>query len=320
MDTKQLEPGADTINPLPKGQYAGQSIAVRGGNILPANVQELLDYAQMMSKGSVALPAHFRGQPGVCLAIIKKAMRWEMDEWEVANSTYMVNNRLAYEAGLIAAVVKKWAPVKEKVWAPIYKGEADKRTCTITVHHAETGEEISYTSPIIGKMLPANVKEPPTDYVGIWPKNSPLWRFEPDQQLYYYSTRAMARRFFPDILRGVYDREEVLTMKDITPASEVRNFLNEDDLPPLEGDVLPPETPPPSKPEPAREASRKAVNTPEPELIQQNLIKAIKRETDAVRLEQWQRANYANINTLPEHLRPEVRKALSDRYAELEGL
>lgn len=341
MGLEQLDTTESDIPALPRGQYAGQQLAVRGGNILPSSVQELLDYAQMMAKGGLALPAHFRGQPGVCLAIIKKAMRWEMDEWEVANSTYSVNNRLAYEAGLIAAVVKKWAPVKEKVWAPIYEGEGPTRKCTITVHHRETGEVISYTSPIVGKTLGPGVKEPPTDYVGIWPKNSPLWRFDPDQQLYYYTIRALARRFFPDILRGVYDREEVLTMRDITPKAGTPNFLEEgvDDLSGMDGEVqLPQRAALASSSEaampmaPTKEPDRVPIEIEEapedppaptivpPDIIQRNLIASIRGQTDTVRLENWQRENHGNINSLPPALQAEVRKALSDQFVELEPL
>lgn len=253
-ETNELKPG--TIPKREKGEYLAQNLPVKAGNIMPQSYGELREYGQMMSTGDLALPEHFRNNPGLCIAIIKKAMKWEMDEWEVANQTYAVNNRLAYQAQLLAAVVKKWAPIKEKVIVPTYTGEGETRQCSFTLHHVETGELIEYTSPKIGKDLgkPADdgskTKSPPVDYDGIWPKNSPLWRHEPDQQLYYYSIRAMARRHFPDILMGAYDREEVLAMKemkDITPirtdGKKVQNSLIDDDEPAqiLTGELLEPD-------------------------------------------------------------------------------
>ena len=214
-------------------QYASKlksQIPMVSGMAMPESWQQVVEFSQYMAKGGIAIPKHLRNEPGACMSVIQRSMAWEMNPWAVATKTYSVNDVLAYEAQLIAAVVKKCAPVREKVWNPVYSGEGPTRQCTITVHHAETGEKITYISPVIGKTFSAGTKEPAPDYEGIWPKNSPLWRFEPDQQLFYYSIRAMARRFFPDILLGVYDREEAYAMRDVTPANENGpvNFLNDD--------------------------------------------------------------------------------------------
>lgn len=52
------------------------------------------------------------------------------------------------------------------------------------------------------------------------PKNSPLWKADPDQQHFYYSGRAMCRRHFPDVLLGVYARDE---MEDSPRVAAERN-------------------------------------------------------------------------------------------------
>jgi hypothetical protein len=64
---------------------------------------------------------------------------------------------------------------------------------------------VEYRSPPLGK---------------INPKNSPLWKNDPDQQLSYFAGRSLCRRHFPDVLQGIYDREELEgaePLKDITP-------------------------------------------------------------------------------------------------------
>jgi hypothetical protein len=317
------------VTTLKKGEKVGMDLDLYGGRVMPKSFGQVVEFAQMMCKGGVAVPKHLRDQPGACLRIIQQAMAWEMDPWGVASKSYAVNEVLAYEGQLIIAVIKKWAPVKEKVWRPIYEGEGADRKCTITVHHAESGEEITYKSPIIGKNLGTEVKAPGPAYVGIWPKNSPLWVSEPDQQLYYYSMRAMARRYFPEILLGVYDRDEVLAMRDITPKEAPVNFL--DDEPAVEGEVIPPV----AMGKPLDQKTVKAGDevlfdevtgeiypdkpVPVPaEIIKTNLLKYIGRETDVVILQEWQNLNHAAINELPKADMAEVRKALSDRYAELE--
>ena len=68
----------------------------------------------------------------------------------------------------------------------------------------EGGAALIYSSPRVGQ---------------ITPKNSPLWKSDPDQQLCYYSIRAWARRHMPGVLLGIYAVEELqqIVVKDVTP-------------------------------------------------------------------------------------------------------
>jgi hypothetical protein len=71
------------------------------------------------------------------------------------------------------------------------------------------GDELEYTTPAIGS---------------ITTKNSPLWKSDPQQQLGYFAARSWARRHTPEVILGVYDREEAEQFqgpdnaRDITPA------------------------------------------------------------------------------------------------------
>jgi len=227
--TTTLHPAPDlppgNVPALPRGQKVGEGLSLYNGRVMPQTFGQVMEFALMMCKGGLALPKHLRDNPGSCLRVIQQSMAWEMDPWAVASKTYSVNDILAYEAQLIAAVIKRWAPIKERVIPYVFTGEGGELQCSITVHHAETGEAIPYVSP--------KKKD-------ISPQNSPLWKVDPQQQLGYYSIRALARRHFPEILLGVYDREEVLAMKDVTPDKPVTNFLNDDEAEPHEGEVLPP--------------------------------------------------------------------------------
>lgn len=218
-----LAPG--NVPTLERGQKVGQSLQLYAGRVMPATFGEVVEFSQMMCKGGLSIPAHLRNNPGACLRVVQQAMAWEFDPWAVASKTYSVNDILAYEAQLVSAVIKKWAPIKERVIPYKFTGEGGELQCSIVVHHAETGEEIPYTSP--------KKKD-------ITPQNSPLWKSDPHQQLSYYTIRALARRHFPEILLGVYDREEVMAMKDITPSQPVQNFLNDEAAEPMDGEAMPP--------------------------------------------------------------------------------
>lgn len=320
---ENIKPG--NVPALARGQKSGLDLTLYGGRVLPQTFGQVVEFAQMMCKGGVAIPKHLRDNPGACLSVIQRSMAWEMDPWAVATKTYAVNDILAYEAQLIAAVVKKWAPIKERVIPYKFEGEGDNMSCSILLHHIETGEEIYYQSP--------QIKD-------IQPRNSPLWKTERQQQLSYYSIRALARRHFAEILLGVYDREEAYAMKDITPAepAKVPNFLNEEEPESKTVMAVDPAAPNGDKSvmvEAETENGKITIvsmgeviehdaqtgeiieETITPEKMAENMVKAINGFTSKVHLEDWQNLSNGDINALPKPLYKVVKKALDDKHLEL---
>lgn len=141
-----------------------------------------------------------------------------MSPFSVANKSYSVNDRLAYESQLIHAVVEARAPLKQRLRKK-YAGEGEKRRCTVIGHFKGEVEPIEYESPEFGR---------------ITPKNSPLWKSDPDQQLWYYSVRAWARANCPDVLLGIYSADELQDnphiiaehARDVTPANGIKDRLS----------------------------------------------------------------------------------------------
>jgi hypothetical protein len=173
------------------------------GNITPASMSELMEFAKLMAISGVAIPKHLRDNPGACLAVCIQASEWQMSGYAVANKSYSVNDRLAYESQLINAVILQRAPIVGR-FAISYSGEGDKRKCKVTAKLRD-GETVEYESPECGK---------------INPKNSPLWKSDPDQQLFYFASRSMCRRHFPDVILGVYSEDEIdhaPQIRDVTP-------------------------------------------------------------------------------------------------------
>jgi len=159
--------------------------------LVVADMAQLLEFAKIMAIGGVAVPKYLRGNPGACIAVTLNALEWGFSPFNVANKSYSVNDRIAYEAGLVHAVILKRAPCSRP--ASQFFGEGPGRYCVVTAKLREDGSVIEYQSPPVGK-IPV--------------KNSPLWTNDPDQQLHYYSVRAFARRHFPEVLLGVIEREE----------------------------------------------------------------------------------------------------------------
>lgn len=182
-----------------------------GGILMPRSFGEVVAFAELMARAQHAIPKHLRNNPGACMAITMQALRWEMDPFAVASKAYNVNDQIAYEAQLVAAVVNTRAPIKRR---PDYEFEgqgADLR-CRVSVEMLDGSVKV-YESPKFGQI--------PT-------KNSPLWKSDPQQQLGYYSIRSWARRYCPEVLLGIYTPEEMAERvpvgpdraKDITPLAE----------------------------------------------------------------------------------------------------
>lgn len=186
------------------------------GGIMFQNMSEVLEFAKLMSVADVAVPKHLRGNPGACLSIVTQALEWRMSPFSVANKSYSVNDRLAYESQLIHGVVEARAPMKQRLRCA-YEGEGDKMACIVTGHFKGETDPVEYRSPEFSK---------------ITPKNSPLWKSDPQQQLWYYSVRAFARRYCPDVLLGIYAEDELRDAeigaehaRDVTPKPDIGSRL-----------------------------------------------------------------------------------------------
>jgi hypothetical protein len=168
-----------------------------------ASMDQLLSFAKIMAVSGIAVRKHLRDNPGVCAAICMQAQRWEMDPFAVANKSYAISDQIAFESQLIAAVINTRAPITGRLKTR-FEGEGQNRKCIAS-------------ATFIGEDYPTEVESPPISQ--ITPKNSPLWKSDPDQQLAYYTKRLWARREAPEVLLGVYDIDELshVAPKDITP-------------------------------------------------------------------------------------------------------
>lgn len=154
--------------------------------------EQMIRIANAMATAKL-VPVHFQNSVGDCLMVVEQSRRWNMSPFLVAQKTYMIGGKLAYEAQLIAAVVNS-NPLIEGRLNHRFDGEGGKRRCTVFGRIRGEQNDRERTSPFI-----ENIKV----------KNSPLWKEDPDQQLTYWTQRSWARVHAPDLLLGVYTPEEI---------------------------------------------------------------------------------------------------------------
>ncbi|EFL88336.1 recombinase RecT [Ahrensia sp. R2A130] len=177
-------------------------IAVGSSGLTFQNAGQIMEYAKMMAVSGSAVPKHLRGNAGACLGIVDDALRFQMSPYALARKSYFVNDNLGYEAQVLAAIVISRSPLRERPNVN-FEGEGQDRVCIVSATFND-GAEREVRSPA---------------FKAITPKNSPLWKSDPDQQHSYYTLRAFARRHCPDVLLGMYDPEELSSMaaRDVTP-------------------------------------------------------------------------------------------------------
>jgi hypothetical protein len=193
------------------------TVSDKSGGLAFQNADQAMNFARMMAVSSVAVPKHLRGNPGACLAVVIQAIEWRLSPYAVANKSYSVNDRLAFESQLIQAVILQRAPIEGRLKVE-YTGEGEQRVCRVWAT-LQNGDVVDYTSPPRGR---------------ITPQNSPLWKTDPDQQQFYFSARALCRRHFPDVLLGIYARDELEDSprigpdraRDVTPAKTIAEKLD----------------------------------------------------------------------------------------------
>lgn len=193
---------------LPMDQV-GMSTGSNGAKIAPQNLGEVVKFAEVMCRADIALPKHLRGNAGACMAVSLQALDWQMNPFAVASKSYSVNGTIAYEAQLIIAVINTRSGIEGRLEYS-FEGEGGDRVCIAS-------------GKLDGKVL--EVRSP--KFKDITPKNSPLWKSDPDQQHCYYTGRSWGRRHTPEVILGVYDRDEVEEFRgpdnarDVTPKASL---------------------------------------------------------------------------------------------------
>lgn len=205
----------------------------------------MMRLADLMAGGRATVPKHFYNNPADCMAVVIQSMQWGMNPYAVAQKTHMVNGVLGYEAQLVNAVITSMAPTVDRLhfewfgdWTKII-GKFKEITSTKKTND-DTGEAKTYRIP--------NWKMQDEDGLGVkvWAtmrgedeprvlelllvqartRNSTLWTDDPKQQLAYLAIKRWSRLYCPDVILGVYSKDELeesdTGMRDVTPAAESR--------------------------------------------------------------------------------------------------
>ncbi len=171
----------------------------------------------MMAQGGITVPDHFRNKPADCFAVAMQAAEWGMNPYSVARKTHVVNGNLGYEAQLLGAVISS---SNATVGHFHYETAGDFSQFVFGDKRTEDGLAVR-----CGAVIAGDTDITWGDWLYMKPittRNSPLWKTVPSQQLKYLALKYWSRLYTPDVIMGVYDKEELefsnQPEKDITEA------------------------------------------------------------------------------------------------------
>lgn len=191
-------------------------------------ISQLTAFAKLMAHARVSVPEHLIGNPADCLAITMQALQWGMSPYQVAQKTYIVGGKIGYEAQLINAVISSSDSITGRFK---YEYGGDWSRCAtskeVTVKRkGRNGGEYTAQERVrgwsdademglfvrVGAVLRGETEITWGEEVylsSVVIRNSPLWVSNPKQQIAYLALKYWARLYTPDVILGVYTKEEL---------------------------------------------------------------------------------------------------------------
>ncbi len=180
----------------------GDMTVEKFGGLSFQEYREAIEFSKLITQARNGIPRYLRNNAGDCLVITTQALRWKLEPVWCMQHSYIAKEEslIAYDAAVHAAIVLSSGLIRGRP-RYTYEGEGDERTCTVSVLLRGEDDPFTYTSP------PLKLCRPKRNERGEV-KGSPLWDRDADHQLAYFCIRNWGRRHMPEILGGVYDRDE----------------------------------------------------------------------------------------------------------------
>lgn len=202
LENGQITTRAVSVRPI------GQEVALnnRGGGVDYARLTDMVDTAKLLCKAGPMIPPWLQENPGGMFAVCMRAQELGISPLTLANWAYVVENggvkRVGYESQFFHALIEARAPLEERLQYEIL-GEGDLRKCKIWGTIIGESKPRIFISETLAQLRPAMNDRGQR-------KGSPLWDKKPEVQLFYNASRDFARIYFPDVLGGMYGRDELI--------------------------------------------------------------------------------------------------------------
>ena len=190
----------------------------------PEAYQRLEYMAELLCSQSGMVPEHLREKKGDMMAIIMQATRWDLDPVMVAQSTFVINGTIGYEAKLIQSVAKSnggisftgeyygnWENIvgNTRLTNVTKKGKFGNYQASVEVPNWTNSDEHGVGYVIKGHFPDDTIIELDVPLVTCKPRHSTNWTFNPKQQIHYTGVKRWVRQFTPHLAIGVKDYDDL---------------------------------------------------------------------------------------------------------------
>ncbi len=161
-------------------------------------------WANILSR-SALVPAHYRGKKEDCMIALQMAHRHQVEPMMFLQNTYVIHGKPAMEGKLAIALINHRGPFTGPMEYR-FEGEGAGRQCTA-----------------VGTLANGKTVEGPTVSIKMatdtgWAKND-AWKNMPDLMLTYRAAVFLGRTHCPEVLMGLYTKEEIQDIIEINPKS-----------------------------------------------------------------------------------------------------
>jgi hypothetical protein len=185
-------------------------VAIRkGGNDFsmyfdPAKFDHCQRVATMLSKSNI-VPEHFQNNVANCFIALQMATRMGMEPLAFMQKSFVLKGKPGIEAQIGIAALNNSGLIKGRISYDL-SGEGQNRKCTASVVDASTGERFEF-SITVGQATSVGAAS-----------TNPNWKALPDLMLRYRSATYLIRTHYPDVLMGLYTKDELEDMVDVSPS------------------------------------------------------------------------------------------------------
>lgn len=163
----------------------------------PAGLRQLEELAMVVERAELLCPSHLRGKPADVMLILAMARAMGVSPIWALQSAYVISGKIGWAAQFLIARANESHRFRGPIrWTK--QGEGDSFAVTAFATLAETGDDVEFTVT----MAMAHAEG--------WTKRNPKYRTMPDLMLRYRSATLLVRLFCPEVLMGLYERDELV--------------------------------------------------------------------------------------------------------------
>ncbi|HKC86658.1 MAG TPA: hypothetical protein VKG02_11820, partial [Blastocatellia bacterium] len=184
------------------------------GGVRFQSMMEVFEFGKIMALSGPAIKPIFRGNPGACLGITLRSLRFGFDPYSLQEHAYLTIKRgyegapdeetLAFDSFVIGAIINAHGGLQGLLRGE-YTGEGDNLKLRVFGRVKGEQKDLEIETPTLAQIKAQIGVSKAGNFRG-----SPLWLHNPRQQIWYKGRRDWGRFHRPEVLMGWIEKDEII--------------------------------------------------------------------------------------------------------------